>query len=63
MPTWESLCKALRAPAVDEGAIARQIEDERMPRDGGGGGDGDVDMSSETTEQSSVRVKTGKTLY
>lgn len=70
VPTWKSLCKALRAPAVEEEEIARHIEKERVVGDEGGSEDvidGGSGMKEATAAAAppppSVRVKTSKQWY
>ena len=47
VPTWSALCKALRAPAVEEEAIACCIEEEKIHMEG-------------SAENTSMRLRIGK---
>ncbi len=55
--TWQALCKALRAPAVEEEAIARCIEEERISTAGVSGEE--EGLPARSASQSSVRVRSG----
>ena len=63
VPTWKALCKALRAPAVDEEEIAGCIEKEKIENDDfEGANDGEVEGKKVPSlpPPQSVRVKTSK---